>query len=283
MIDLLAEPFTYAYMARAIWVAALVGGMCGLISCFLMLKGLSLMGDALSHAVVPGVALAYMFALPYAAGAFVAGIFAALAMLLVRSRSKLREDAVMGVVFTAFFAAGLLIVSVNPTSINVQSIVLGNILGISRGDALQVAAMAAVVFVCMAVLWRPLMLVFFDEAHAQSLGMGTLVLKTIFFLLLSASIVSGLQAVGAVLVIAMVIAPGATAYLLTDRFGVLLLLATALGIVTAAVGAYLSFFVDGATGSLIVLLQVTQFLLAYLFAPKHGRISAWRARQESQA
>jgi manganese/iron transport system permease protein len=277
VIDLLAEPFTYAYMARAIWVSALVGGLCGLLSCFLMLKGWSLIGDALSHAVVPGVALAYLIGLPFTVGAFVSGILAGLAMLLIRTRSKLREDAVMGVVFTAFFAAGLLIVSINPTAINIQSIILGNILGISESDALQIAGISAAAFVVLMLFWRQLMVMFFDEAHAASIGMNTLALKLVFFVLLSASIVAALQAVGAVLVIAMVIAPGATAYLLTNRFGILLLLAGAMGTLAAAAGAYISFFVDGATGPLIVLIQIGFFLLAFFFSPVHGRLAAWRA------
>lgn len=283
MIEILAEPFTYAYMARAIWVSALVGGLCGLLSCYLMLKGWSLMGDALSHAVVPGVALAYLLGLPYAAGAFVAGLLAALAMLLVRAASKLREDAVMGVVFTAFFAIGMLIVAVNPTSVNVQSIVLGNILAISPGDALQVAGIAAVALLVIAALWRQLMLVFFDEAHALSLGMKTLPLKFVFFMVLSAAIVAALQAVGAVLVVAMVIAPGATAYLLTDRFGRLLIMAWFIGTATAALGAYLSYFLDGATGALIVMLQVAVFLAAFVFAPKHGMLAARRSLANREA
>lgn len=282
MIELLFEPFSYAYMARAIWVSALVGGLCGLLSCYLMLKGWSLMGDALSHSVVPGVALAYLLGLPFALGAFVSGILAALAMLIVRAASKLRVDAVMGVVFTAFFASGMLIVAVNPTAVNVQSIVLGNILGISEGDAWQIAFIAAVAFLLLAVLWRQLMCIFFDEAHAASIGLNTIALKLVFFMLLSACIVAALQAVGAVLVVAMVIAPGATAYLLTDRFGVLLLLAGAMGTLSAAIGAYLSFFLDGATGSVIVLLQTALFLLAFIFGPKHGRLAAWRATRREQ-
>jgi manganese/iron transport system permease protein len=282
MTELLFEPFSYAYMARAIWVSALVGGLCGLLSCYLMLKGWSLMGDALSHSVVPGVALAYLLGLPFALGAFVSGILAALAMLIVRAASKLRVDAVMGVVFTAFFASGMLIVAVNPTAVNVQSIVLGNILGISEGDAWQIAFIAAVAFLLLAVLWRQLMCIFFDEAHAASIGLNTIALKLVFFMLLSACIVAALQAVGAVLVVAMVIAPGATAYLLTDRFGVLLLLAGAMGTISAAIGAYLSFFLDGATGSVIVLLQTALFLLAFIFGPKHGRLAAWRATRSEQ-
>jgi manganese/iron transport system permease protein len=233
--------------------------------------------------VVPGVALAYLLGLPYATGAFVAGLLAALAMLLVRAASKLREDAVMGVVFTAFFAIGMLIVAVNPTSVNVQSIVLGNILAISPGDALQVAGIAAVAMLVIAALWRQLMLVFFDEAHALSLGMKTLPLKFVFFMVLSAAIVAALQAVGAVLVVAMVIAPGATAHLLTDRFGRLLIMAWFIGTATAALGAYLSYFLDGATGALIVMLQVAVFLAAFVFAPKHGILAARRALANREA
>ena len=159
MIDLLLEPFGYQYMVKAIWVSALVGGVCAFLSCFLMLKGWSLMGDALAHAIVPGVALAYLLKVPYAAGAFFSGLLAALAMALVRVRTQLREDAVIGIVFTTFFAAGLLIVSINPTSVNVQSIVLGNILGISDEDVIQVAIIAAVSLVVLVARWRDLMLV----------------------------------------------------------------------------------------------------------------------------
>jgi manganese/iron transport system permease protein len=277
MIELLLEPFGYAYMAKAIWVSALVGGVCAFLSCFLMLKGWSLMGDALAHSIVPGVALAYLLALPYAAGAFLSGMLAALAMALVRVRTKLREDAVIGLVFTAFFAAGLLIVSINPVSVNVQSIVLGNILGISDEDVVQVAVISAISLVILLVRWRDLMVVFFDEAQARSLGLDPLRLKLLFFTLLSACTVAALQTVGACLVIAMVVTPGATAYLLTDRFGRLVSIAVALGGGTSAVGAYLSYFVDGATGGLIVVLQTLLFLAAFVFAPKHGRLAARRA------
>ncbi|MDP3408332.1 metal ABC transporter permease [Bosea sp. (in: a-proteobacteria)] len=277
MIDLLLEPFGYQYMVRAIWVSALVGGVCAFLSCFLMLKGWSLMGDALAHAIVPGVALAYLLKVPYAAGAFFSGMLAALAMALVRVRTQLREDAVIGIVFTTFFAAGLLIVSINPTSVNVQSIVLGNILGISDEDVVQVAIIAAVSLVVLIARWRDLMLVFFDENQARAVGLSPTRMKILFFVLLSACTVAALQTVGAVLVIAMVITPGATAYLLCDRFGRLICLAVALGVVTSAAGAYASYFLDGSTGGLIVVFQTILFLLAFVFAPKHGRLAAARA------
>ncbi|MBL8908618.1 MAG: metal ABC transporter permease, partial [Rhizobiales bacterium] len=219
MIDILLEPFAYQYMARAIWVSALVGGVCAFLSCYLMLKGWSLMGDALAHSVVPGVALAYLMGVPFALGAFLSGILAALAMVLVRIKTKLREDAVIGLVFTAFFATGLLIVSINPVAVNVQSIVLGNILGISDEDVVQVVIIASISLAILILRWKDLMVTFFDESHARSIGLDPFRLKILFFVLLSACTVAALQTVGACLVIAMVVTPGATAYLLTDRFG----------------------------------------------------------------
>ena len=277
MPDLLA-PFAYGYMIKAMWVSALVGGTCAFLSCFLMLKGWSLMGDALGHAIVPGVALAYLLGLPFSAGAFAAGGLAALAMAFVRSQTRLREDAVIGLVFTAFFAAGLLIVSINPTSVNVQSIVLGNILAISDWDATQVVIISAVTLGVLLLVWKDLLAVFFDEAHARSVGIEPVRLKVLFFTLLSAATVAALQTVGACLVIAMVVTPGATAYLLTDRFPVLLVIAVAIGALTSLAGAYISYFLDGATGGVIVSLQTLVFLAAFLFAPRHGLIAQQRRR-----
>jgi manganese/iron transport system permease protein len=272
----LLVPFAYDYMVKAMWVSALVGATCAFLSAFLMLKGWSLMGDALAHSIVPGVAGAYLLKLPYATGAFAAGLLAALGMAFVRSQTRLREDAVIGLVFTSFFAAGLLIVSINPTSVNVQSIVLGNILGISDEDAFQVVAISAVTLAVLFFKWKDFVVVFFDEAHARSVGINPFWFKVVFFTLLSAATVAALQTVGACLVIAMVVTPGATAYLLTDRFGVLLVIAVAIGSVTSFVGAYLSYFVDGATGGVIVTLQTLVFLAAFYGAPKHGVLAARR-------
>ncbi len=276
MIEELLVPFTYDYMVKAMWVSALVGAVCAFLSAYLMLKGWSLIGDALGHAVVPGVATAYLLGLPYAAGAFVAGGLAAAAMVIVRARTKLREDAVIGIIFTSFFALGLLIVSLNPTAVDVQAIVMGNILGISDGDVIQVVIISLVSLAILVVKWKDLMLVFFDESHARTVGLNPRGLQVLFFALLAACTVAALQTVGAILVIAMVVTPGATAYLLTDRFRNLLIIAVILGSTTAAVGAYISFFLDGATGGVIVSLQTLLFLLAFFLAPKHGRIAARR-------
>jgi manganese/iron transport system permease protein len=274
----LLVPFTYDYMLKAMWVSALVGATCAFLSAFLMLRGWSLMGDALGHAIVPGVAGAYLLKLPYATGAFFAGLLAALGMAFVRSRTKLREDAIIGLVFTAFFATGLLMASINPTSVNIQTIVLGNILGISDEDAMQVVIISIVTLAVLLLKWKDLMVVFFDEGHARSIGLSPFWLKVMFFTLLAAAVVAALQTVGACLVIAMVVTPGATAYLLTDRFDRLLMLAVAIGTLTSFFGAYISYFLDGATGGVIVTLQTLVFLAAFYLAPKHGVLAARRRR-----
>jgi manganese/iron transport system permease protein len=282
-MELLLEPFNYAYMTRAIGMSALVGGVCALLSCFLILKGWSLMGDALSHAVVPGVALAYLAGFPYAVGAFASGFIAALGIAAVRRLTMLKEDAAIGLIFTSLFALGLVIISLNPVSVSLNSVIFGNILAIDDGDALQVAVIALITLVVMAVVWKDMLLAFFDEAHAKSVGIDPWRLRLLFFALLSACTVAALQTVGAILVIALVVTPGATAYLLTDRFGVMLAIAGAIGVVCSALGAYLSYFLDGATGGLIVVLQTAVFALAFLFAPKHGRLAARRLARERTA
>jgi manganese/iron transport system permease protein len=278
MISELLVPFSYEYMTKAMWVSALVGGVCAFLSAYLMLKGWSLMGDALAHSIVPGVAGAYILGFPFAVGAFFAGILASVTMGFVKQYTRLREDAVIGLVFTALFALGLLLASIWPTSVSIQTIVLGNILAISNEDVIQVAIIAAVSLAVLLLKWKDLMVAFFDESHARSVGLNTTLLKGTFFVLLSACTVAALQTVGACLVIAMVVTPGATAYLLTDRFGRLIVLSVAIGASTSFVGAYVSYFLDGATGGVIVTLQTLVFLAAFFFAPKHGMLAARRRR-----
>lgn len=270
MIDALLLPFTYGYMTNAMWVSALVGGVCAFLSAFLMLKGWSLIGDALSHSIVPGVAAAYMIGLPFAFGAFLSGGLAAGAMLFLNNRTGLKEDAIIGIIFTSFFGLGLFMVSLSPASVDINTITLGNILAITPSDTLQLALIGGITLVILLAKWKDLMVTFFDESHARSIGLNVGALKILFFTLLSASCVAALQTVGAFLVISMVVTPGATAYLLTDRFGHLLIISVALGVVCSFVGAYLSFFLDGATGGIIVTLQVVVFLVTFYFAPKHG-------------
>ena len=273
MWEILLEPFGYEYMNKAIILSTAIGAICAFLSAYLMLKGWSLIGDALSHAVVPGVAIAYAFSLPYAVGAFFSGILAAISILWIKSISKIKEDAVIGFIFSTFFALGLLIISLNPTSVNVQNIILGNILGIADEDITQIAIIIGVCLVLLLLFWKDLLLIFFDETQAITVGLSPIFYKVLFFTLLSACVVAALQTVGAILVIAMVITPGATAYLLTDKFNRLLIIAVLLGAGTSAVGVYLSYYLDGATGGVIVCLQTLLFLMAFLFAPKYGLVN----------
>lgn len=277
------EPFTYSYMTNAMWVSALVGGVCGFLSAYLMLKGWSLIGDALAHSVVPGVAGAVMLGLPFALGAFLSGGLAAAAMLFLSTRSGLKTDVVIGLIFTAFFGLGLFMVSLNPVAISVQTITMGNILAISPSDTLQLAIIGGVSLTLLTLKWRDLMVVFFDESHARAIGLNPAALKAMFFVLLSACIVAAMQTVGAFLVIALVVTPGATAYLLTDRFSHLVLLSVGIGAITSFLGAYVSFFLNGATGGIIVCLQTLVFLAAFLWAPRHGLLATRRRGREGAA
>ena len=275
-MEYLLEPFNYGFMISAMWVSALVGGVCAFLSCYLMLKGWSLIGDALSHSVVPGVAGAYILGLPFALGAFVAGGLAAGAMLFLSERSGLKVDVIIGLIFTSFFGLGLFILSINPMSVSIQTITMGNILAITPEDTLQLAIIGFVSLAVLLAKWKDLMVTFFDENHARSIGLRPGLLKVIFFILLSASIVAAMQTVGAFLVIALVVTPGATAYLLCDRFPRLIITSVAVGSVTSFTGAYISYFLNGATGGIIVTLQTLFFLVAFFFAPKHGLLAAKR-------
>lgn len=298
IIHSLLTPFHYDYMLRAIWVSALIGGTCGFLSSFVTLKGWSLMGDALSHAVVPGVAIGYIFGVPLARellngdqrsamsnyllglplviGAFVAGLLAAGTMAFVKAKSRIREDATIGIVFTAYFAVGLLLISLFPASVDLKVILLGNILGISDPDIAQVIVICAVTLVVLALKWRDLMLFCFDPNQARTLGLPVGRLQITLLALLAATSVAALQAVGACLVVAMLITPGATAYLLTDRFGKMLGLSSAMGVATSFIGAYASYYFNGATGGCIVTIQTVVFLVVFVFAPKHGILAAKR-------
>lgn len=277
MIDALLVPFAYGYMVNAMWVSTLVGAICAFLSAYLMLKGWSLIGDALSHAIVPGVAGAYLLGLPFALGAFVAGGLAAGAMLFLNQRTGLKQDTIIGLIFTGFFGLGLFMVSLAPASVSLQTITLGNILAITPADTLQLAIIGFVTLAVLLAKWKDLMVVFFDENHARSIGLRPDLLRAVFFTLLAASCVAAMQTVGAFLVIAMVITPGATAYLLTDRFPRLLVISVSIGAGSSLIGAYASFFLDGATGGIIVSLQTLLFLVAFVWAPKHG-LRASRAR-----
>lgn len=278
---LLAEPLGYAYMRHAMLAAALAGGVCAFLSCFLMLRGWSLMGDAISHAIVPGVAGAYLLGLPYSLGAFFSGALAAGVMLLINSRTRLKQDVVIGVTFSTFLGLGLFIISLAPAGISIQTIALGNVLAITPGDLAQLVAISLLTFLALLLKWRDWLAVFFDESHARSVGLHVTALKAGFFAMLAACTIAAMQAVGAFLVIALIITPGATAWLLSDRFGRVAAIATVIGVASGLIGAWASYFLDGATGAVIVLLQTALFALAFVFAPRHGLLAARRRARAS--
>jgi manganese/iron transport system permease protein len=281
MTSELLVPFHYDYMLRAMAISALVGGVAGLLSCYVVLKGWSLMGDALSHAIVPGVVLAWLAGIPFAIGAFASGILAAVTMASLRGRTPLREDTIIGVVFTGFFGLGLFLLSVFPSNVRLRTIIFGNVLGIADADILQMAIIGVIVLVALGIWGRDLMLSLFDPVQLAVAGGSPAMMRLLLLVLLAATAVAGLQAVGAVLVIGMLVTPGATAYLLTDRFGRMAGIAALFGAGTGFLGAYISYFLDGSTGGSIVALQALLFLAALALAPKHGILAAHRAARSA--
>lgn len=273
-LEALAAPFGYDFMWRALFGATMVGAMCGLLSCFVTLRGWSLLGDALSHAVLPGVAVAAIAGLPFIVGAFVAGLLAVAGIGAIERNSKLKSDAVIGVVLASFFAFGLLLISIFPSQLRLKTILFGNLLGLSDDDLWQVAAAGLLTAATIAWAWRDLLAISFDAQHATAIGLRTRFLNLALLSLVSLSAVAALQAVGALLVVATLITPGATAYLLTDRFPRMLLIAPALGGVSAFGGAYASYFLDGSAGGCIVAAQTALFLAVWILAPKHGVLAS---------
>lgn len=282
MIDQLLIPFTYEYMVNAMLVSALVGGVCACLSCFVMLKGWSLLGDGLSHAVVPGVAVAYKLGWPFAIGAYIAGMTAAMGMSYLRSITRIRQDAIIGVVYTTWFAAGLVFLSIYPASVKIKNIVFGNLLLIAPFDIRQMVVVSIVALGVLLLKWKDLRLYCFDPSHARTIGLNTWALEATLLVLMAGVAIAALQAVGAALVMAMLITPGATAYLLTDRFGRMMILAAAMGAITSALGAYASYYLNGSAGGTIVVLQTLVFLVTLVFAPRHG-ILAGKARAKAAA
>jgi len=269
MTSLLTEPFGYEFMVRALATSLVASVVCALLSCWLVLVGWSLMGDAVSHAVLPGVVLAYIVGVPFAAGAVLFGFLAVSLIGVVRDTSRVKEDAAIGIVFTTMFALGLVLISVTPSHTDLNHIIFGNLLGVSRGDVLQVALLGAVVLTVLLVKRRDFTLYAFDPVHAHAIGLNPRLLGATLLALLALTSVVALQAVGVILVVAMLIIPGATAYLITNKFGVMLLIAPAMSAACAVVGLYCSYYLDTASGGMIVLAQGTVFAAVWLLGP-HG-------------
>lgn len=275
-IDWFIVPLSYPFMQRALIVSLLVAAVCAVLSCYLVLKGWSLMGDAISHAVLPGIVVAYVIGLPLALGAFAAGLSCALLTGYLTENSRVKEDTVMGIVFSGMFGLGLVLFTKIESDQHLLHILFGNVLGVTLADLIETAIIAGGTLLIVLLKRRDLLLYCFEPNHARAIGLSVRVLHYGLLVLLSLTIVSALQVVGIILVIAMLIAPGATAYLLTDRFDRMLTIATATALFSAGFGTILSFHLDAATGACIVLVQAAIFILAFLFAPKGGLVSLRR-------
>jgi len=272
----LTEPLQHAFMQRALLVSMLVASVCGLLSCYMTLKGWALMGDAVSHAVMPGVVIAYALNLPFALGAFVFGVGSVAVIGYIKQMTRIKEDTVIGLVFTGFFAFGLILVSKVRSSIDLTHILFGNVLGISPADIQQTLWICALVLAVLLLLRRDLILFCFDPTHARSMGIHTGVLHYLLLAVLSLAAVAGLQTVGIILVVAMLVTPGATAHLLTDRFDRMTWIAVGSAMLSSVIGIYWSYWMDASTGGCIVVVQTLLFLISFLFAPRHGLVAHLR-------
>lgn len=281
IVQWFTAPIQYDFMLKAVLVSAFVGMVCAVLSCYMTLKGWALMGDAVSHSVTPGVVLAYIFNLPFAVGAFVFGVGSVLAIGFIQSKTRIKEDTVIGLVFTGFFALGLVLISTNPSNIDLMHILFGNVLGISTPDVIQTFVIGTITLAVILVLRKDLLLFCFDPTHARSIGLNTTALYYILLTLLSLTIVVALQAVGIVLVVAMLVTPGAIAYLLTDRFDHMMIFAVISGVFSSVMGTYISYYLDAATGGCIVVLQTLIFVVTMMVAPKHGLIARMRKQSIS--
>ncbi|MBF6240556.1 Manganese transport system membrane protein mntB [Nocardia otitidiscaviarum] len=273
LTELFADPLRYEFMVRALATTVITAVVCATLSCWLVLIGWSLMGDAVSHAVLPGVVLAYIVGAPFAVGAVIFGFLAVALIGVVRDTSRVKEDAAIGIVFTTLFALGLVLVSVTPSNTDLNHIIFGNLLGVGRSELIQIAILAAIVMAALVLKRRDFTLYAFDPTHAHALGLRPRLLGAALLGLLALTAVLALQAVGVILVVAMLIIPGATAHLLTDRFGHMLLIAPAVSVVCSVAGLYISYHADTAPGGMVVVVQGIAFTLAYLFAPTRGVIT----------
>jgi manganese transport system permease protein len=280
MLEWITEPASFEFMQRALLVAVVVGVACAVLSCWLTLLGWSLLGDAVSHAVLPGVVLSYVIGAPFALGAFLFGAGGVALIGGLNRTSRIKEDAAIGIVFSGLFALGLVLVSVVPSQTDLFHILFGNVLCVSGGDILQVCLLGALVVIVLLVLRRTLVLYAFDPVHAHAIGIPPRRLEALLLGALALTVIVALQAVGIVLVIAMLITPGATAYLLTDRFDRMLAIAVAVGVGSTVLGVFLSYHLDASTGGMIVVVLTTIFGLTYLLAPRYGVLGRHRGAGE---
>ena len=264
------EPLKFDFMRKAILVSSLVAAVCGYLSSYLTLKGWALMGDAVSHSVMPGVVVAYALGMPISLGAFIFGVGSVTLIGFIKQKSRVKEDTVIGLVFTGFFALGIVLVSKIKSNIHLMHILFGDPLGISLSDIKQTILVSLLVIVLLSVFRKDLLLYCFDPRHAKTVGINVLFLHYLLLTCLSLSAVVGLQSVGIILVVAMLITPGATAYLLTDQFDRMSIISVLSSVLSSVLGVFISDWFDLRTGGSIVLVQTFIFLFAFLFAPRYG-------------
>ncbi|PSU90500.1 hypothetical protein C0W35_16595 [Photobacterium kishitanii] len=270
-LDLLLSPFSFTFMQQAFLIVLLVAIPTALLSCFLVLKGWSLMGDAISHSVLPGIVIAYVLAIPFTLGAFVAGMFCALATGYLKENSRIKEDTIMGVVFSSMFAFGIVLMTKVQSNIHLDHILFGDPLGVSWRDIGEATVITLAVILFSIFKGKDLLVFIFDHQHAQAIGLPTKVLHYSLLALLSLTIVAALKAVGMILVISMLIAPGATAFMLTRRFQTMVVLALLISVANAFLGMYLSFFIDSAPGPTIILLLTANFIGVFTYTTIKNR------------
>jgi ABC-type Mn2+/Zn2+ transport system permease subunit len=290
MIDWLTEPFALGFMQRALIASIIVGVVCAVLGCYVVLRSMAFLGDALAHAILPGVAVAYLLGANLLAGALVAGLIVAVGISYVSKAGAVREDTAIGIFFAAALALGVVLISTMRTyAVDLTHVLFGNVLGVTATDVWISGGLAFLVLAAILLLYRRLLVVSFDPILGQTLGLRTHALQTVLFLMLAATIVVALQTVGVALVAAMLITPPAAAYLLTRRLPVMMLVSALIGVVSSVVGLYASYYLDVASGGAIVLVATAIFVLAFLFAPgrglvrRLGRRSAQPARQRSRS
>ena len=279
LIELVTVPLSYPFMQRALTIAILTGAVCAVLSCYLVLKGWSLMGDAISHSILPGLVGAVALGIPLAIGAFAAGLLCAVSIGYIRENSRVKEDTVMGIVFSGMFGLGLVLFTRIETDQHLLHVLFGNLLGVTSRDLVETGIVAGATLTVMLVKRRDFLLYCFDPAHARAIGLSVRLLHYTLLVLLAMTIVASLKAVGVILVVAMLVGPGSIAYLLTDRFDRMLVIATAVSVGSSVLGTLISFHIDGATGPCIVLVQAVVFVLAFFLAPRHGVLAASRLRR----
>ncbi|HCR3979827.1 TPA: iron/manganese ABC transporter permease subunit SitD [Citrobacter koseri] len=276
----LLEPFQFDFMINALMVSAIVAIPCALLSVFLVLKGWALMGDAMSHAVFPGIVLAYIAGIPLAIGAFIAGLFCAVATGYLDDNSRIKRDTIMGIVFSGMFGAGLVLYVSIQSEVHLDHILFGDMLGVSISDILQTTLIALGIALIIGLKWKDFLLHAFDPHQAKASGLNTSLLHYGLLCMIALTIVATLKSVGIILSISLLIAPGAIAILLTRRFARALMLAVTLSVVTSFLGVYLSFFLDSAPAPTIVVLFTAIFIVAFIYATLRERRSEMQLKQQ---